>query len=107
MRWQRLLLVVLVAVAAGWPLVGLTLVPGQAHATAQAPMSDGCNGCNDMDGLSCPVMLCAVQPALLSSPLPVRDREPEKVTFAFGHEHAPEHHPGVPRPPPRPLLLRR
>ena len=107
MRWQRLLLVLLVVAAAGWQLIGLMLMPGQAQAAAQAPMSDGCSGCNHMDGLSCPVMLCALQPALLSSPLPVRDREPGKITFAFADEHAREHHPGVPRPPPRTLLLRR
>jgi hypothetical protein len=101
MRWPRLLIVVLVVVTAGWPTLGLTLAPLEAQTAADAPMSDACKGCNDKGGATCPRALCAVQPALASSPLLVMDGERPALRPAFVDDGFGGHIPGVPRPPPR------
>jgi hypothetical protein len=66
-RWHRLLVVLLVGVALGWPALKQTAGMLDGAGSIGVSMPDGHDGCDHgpaEDG-SCPTLLCAVPPALV------------------------------------------
>ncbi|MCD6071406.1 MAG: hypothetical protein K0S42_1922 [Microvirga sp.] len=64
-RWHRLLILLLVGLALGWPLLNPVVGIPDGAASAGASMPDGRNGCDPdpAEDESCPTVLCAVPPA--------------------------------------------
>ncbi|SUS07775.1 exported hypothetical protein [uncultured Defluviicoccus sp.] len=101
MGLRRLLVVLLVVVAAGWPAFGVPIDFSQVPGGIDTPISDACTGCEGMGDITCPVSVCPVQPAIASSPaLPSRQRQKSAIAWV-PEQSAREHVPGVPYPPPR------
>ena len=104
-RWYRLLVVLLLGLALGWPLLGSAPSVAGASAHATEPTSDGCDdGCGGCDGGSagenCPTVMCpviqAIAPAIgLDPPRPRASRLTNAV--ARGHGRIPD----IETPPPR------
>ena len=102
MGLRRLLVVLLVVVAAGWPAFGVPIGFSQAPASIDTPMSDACTGCEGMGDIACPVSVCPVQPAIASSPALSPGQRQKSAIALVPEQPAREHVPGVPYPPPRP-----
>jgi hypothetical protein len=102
-RWHRLLVVLLLGLALGWPLLKPAM--GTSHAAAaglHATMTGGCNGCEreQSDHGSCPAVLCIVLPAVV----PSSSLDPEVARpggFAGADERGRGRIPETHTPPPR------
>jgi hypothetical protein len=101
-RWRRLLIVLLMGLALGWPLLKPAVAMPNGVAGTGVSMPDDHDGCarGPAENRSCPTVLCAVPPAIV----PVLSFEPAGAKaegFAIADEHLRGRIPEIHTPPPR------
>lgn len=110
-RLHRLMVLLLLGIALGWPLLGSApSVSGERAHALSAGETDGCPDCRGCaggpgDGQTCPTTVCPVVPAVV----PLLELEPpaavRSVRHGFTQERGRGRVPEVRLPPPRPVLL--
>jgi hypothetical protein len=101
--WHRLLTLLLLSLALGWPILKPAMdMPDRGAAPFQASMPHGCSGCDQgqAKGASCRIVPCAVPPAIIPA-IPFEQTGTKADSFVAIDERQGGRIPDTSTPPPR------